>query len=87
MKGADGRLIMRILRAWLDGDKSDRNADLIVAYVIAKAMSGHFGYFKLVIDLIDGKLRPSAEDEMTFETDCTIILPDDAHSAELPKAA
>jgi hypothetical protein len=73
MKGADSRSMMPVLRAWLDGDDSERNADLIAAFVIAKAMSGHFGFFKLVIDLVDGKLHPTAEDEMTFETDCAVV--------------
>ncbi len=36
-------------------------------------MRGHFAYFKLVIDLVDGKVRQTAEDEMTFESDCVLV--------------
>ena len=49
---------------------SDRNARRIAEYVIEKALAGHFGFFRLVLDMVDGKLRQTAEDEMTFEADC-----------------
>ena len=50
-------------------------------------MTGHFGYFKLVLDLVDGKLRPTAEDEMTFEPDCVLVVTDDEQDAEPAIAA
>ena len=43
MIGADSRLTVLALRAWLDGDEGDRNADRLAAFVIEKAISGHFG--------------------------------------------
>ena len=57
MRAADGRTLMLALRAWLDGDDGERNARRIAEYVIEKAIAGHFGFFKLVIDLVDGKLN------------------------------
>ena len=51
------------------------------------SLSGHFGFFKLLINLVDGKLRQTAADELTFETDCTIILADDVRESEVIKAA
>jgi hypothetical protein len=36
--------------------------------------SSYFAYFKLVIDIVDGKRCQSAEDEMIFQTDCVIVV-------------
>lgn len=65
MRAIDSRTLMLALRAWLDEDDGERNAGQIAEYVIEKAIAGHFGYFKLVFDLVDGKLRPTADEEMT----------------------
>jgi hypothetical protein len=40
----------------MDSDESGRNAERVAEFVIAKAMSGHFAYFKLVINLETGVL-------------------------------
>ena len=69
MKPVDHRLFVRALREWIYSDESGRNTERVAEFVIAKAMTGHFAYFKLVIDLVDGKVRPTAEDELTFEAD------------------
>jgi hypothetical protein len=37
-------------------------------------MSGHFGYFKLLIDLVDGKIRPTAEEELTCDFECAAVV-------------
>jgi hypothetical protein len=87
MKTPDSRALMLALRAWMDEDESGRNADRVVEFVYEKAVSGHFGFFKLVIDLVDGKLHPTAEEERTFEADCTIVPTDDGLSTELVMAA
>ncbi len=47
-------------------------------------MSGHFAYFKLVIDLVDGKVRPTAEDEMTFEAECVVVCAQNESDVECP---
>ena len=91
MKTLDSRTLMLAFRAWLDEDESGRNADRIAEFIVEKAMSGHFGYFKLVIDLVDGKLHQTAEDERTFEADCVLIENDDGldkwRQPEVEKAA
>jgi hypothetical protein len=87
MKWADSRSIMLALRAWLDEDDGDENASQIAEYVLQKAIAGHFGFFKLVFDMVDGKLRPTAEDEMTFEDDCVFVVADDGPEAGTAKAA
>ena len=74
MKPVDHRLFVRALREWMDSDESGRNTERVADFVIAKAMTGHFAYFKLVIDLVDGKVRPTAEDELTFEADCVLVV-------------
>jgi hypothetical protein len=84
MKGADSRTLMLALRAWLDGE---RNAGRIAEQVIAKALAGHFAYFRLVLGLVDGKIRPTAEEECTFEPDCVLVVADDRREAGTAKAA
>ena len=69
MKRGDARSMMPILRAYLASDSPDvreRLARRIAEFILEKSMDGHFGYFKLVLDLVDGKLHRTAEDEMTF---------------------
>jgi hypothetical protein len=82
MKTPDSQSLMFALRAWLDEGESGQNADRLVRFVYEKALSGHFGYFKLVIDLVDGKLRPTAEEELIFEADCVLVVPDEGLDVE-----
>jgi hypothetical protein len=85
MTAIDGRTKVLALRAWLYED--ERNLRPVLEYLIDKACAGHFGFFKLVIDLVDGKLHQTAEDEMTFEPDCVLIVADDGRDAEPAIAA
>jgi hypothetical protein len=87
MKTLDGPAFNRALRAWIYRDQTGRNAERVAAFIIEKATSGYFAYFKLVIDLVDGKLRQTAEDEMTFETDCVLVLADIVQDSEMANAA
>ena len=66
MKGTDGRSMMLVLRAYLDGESRevcDRHSGRIAEFVIEKAIAGHFGYFKLVLDLTDAYDRFAASTE------------------------
>ena len=85
MKGADSRTRMLALRAWLNED--ERNARRIAELIYAKALAGHFAYFRLLLDLVDGKIRPTAEEEMTGEADCVLVVADDSRRAEPATAA
>ena len=80
-------IFAQALREWMNSDESGRNADRVAQFVIAKATSGHFAYFKLVIDLVDGKIRPSAEEELTFEADCVVVVVDDERDYNVSRAA
>jgi hypothetical protein len=84
MKTADSRSIMLALRAWLADDDGDQNAQRIAEYVVGRAIAGHFGFFMLLLDVVDGKRRPTAQDEPTFETDCGLVVTDEAFDAERP---
>ena len=86
MKRTDGPSAFRDLRAWLKS-ASESDCDRIAKYVCDQAMSGHFGFFKLLIDLVDGKLRQTAEVELTCETDCVLILIDEERTDNVAKAA
>ena len=85
MKGADSRTLMLALRAWLDED--ERNARRIVELIYAKALAGPFAYMRLLLDMVDGKIRPTAEEEMTGEADCVLVVADDSRRAEPATAA
>jgi hypothetical protein len=63
------------------------NTQWIAEFIIERAMSGHFGYFKLVLDLVDGKLHRTAEDEMTFEPECVLVVADDWRDSATALAA
>jgi len=84
MSEADSRTLMLVLRAWLDDEHSARR---IVEYVIAKAISGHFGYLRFLLNAVEGKIRQTAEEESTFEADCVIVVAGDGRDAETAKAA
>jgi hypothetical protein len=84
MRAIDGRTMGLALRAWLDED--ERNIRPVLEYVIDKAIGGHFGFWKLVIDLVDGKLRQTAEDEMMFEADC-VLAADNGSAIDTANAA
>jgi hypothetical protein len=75
------------LHAWLDGDEDERNGQRLAAFVIEKAISGHFGFFKVLLDLVDGKLRRTAEEETSFEPDCVLVLADDGRESQFVNAA
>jgi hypothetical protein len=77
VKPIEHRLFVQALREWIYSDESGRNAERVAEFVIAKAMSGHFAYFKLVIDLIDGKIRPSVEEELAVEAECVVVVCND----------
>jgi hypothetical protein len=81
------RVMRYALRAWLDGDKSEENAERLALYMIERAIEGHFGFFKLVLDLVDGKLHRTAEDEMTFEGNCVHNLVDETRKSGAVRAA
>jgi hypothetical protein len=54
MKGADARMLLLALRAWLEGEseeEAERNARRLVELTYAKALAGHFAYFRLLLDL------------------------------------
>jgi hypothetical protein len=90
MKRGGTRSMMPILRAYLEGGSSvenDWNAGRIAEFIVEKAMSGHFAYFTLVLDLVDGKLHRTAEDEMTFESDCFLVVNDDRRASSPAIAA
>jgi hypothetical protein len=42
---------------------------------------------KLVLDLVDGKLHRTAEDEMTFAPECVLDVADERWNAATPRAA
>jgi hypothetical protein len=82
MKTPDSRALMLALRAWMEDDESGRNAERVVKYIYEKALSGHFGFFKLAIDLVDGKLHQTAEEEPTVEADCVLVVAAEALDIE-----
>ena len=90
MSGADSRTLMLALRAWLEGESresGEARARRLVELIYAKALAGHFGYVRFLLDAVGGKSRPTAEEEMTGEADCVLVIADDGREAGAAKAA
>jgi hypothetical protein len=87
MKFADGHSIMLAIRAMLDSDDGEEKAQRLVEYVIDRATDGHLGFFKLVLDLVDGKLHKTAGSECTFESNGPVIVADNERDTATVKAA
>jgi hypothetical protein len=87
MKAADGESLILALRGSLDGDDGERKGRRIAEYVIERALAGHFAFFRLVLDLVDGKNRPTAEEEQTYEVDCVLVVADDKRDAKAARTA
>ena len=88
--GADSQSMVPALRAWLDGADGERNADRLAEYIIEKAMGGHFGFFKLLLDMVDGPIARESDDSRIVSHDCTLIIIDDRRgqkSSKLPERA
>ncbi|MGA7499943.1 MAG: hypothetical protein WBX00_24700 [Isosphaeraceae bacterium] len=87
MTAADSRSMVLVLRAWLDGEDGDRNANRLAEYVIEKAISGHFGFFKLLLDMVDGPIDRESDEGRIFPDDRTLIMIDDQRDSEIAEAA
>jgi hypothetical protein len=90
MTGADARTLMLALRAWLDGesrDSGEARTRRLVELIYAKALAGHSGYFRFLLNAVDGKIRPTAEEEITCEADCVLVIAHDGREADAAKAA
>jgi hypothetical protein len=48
------------LRKWLDDDSDGRRHDALAEHVLVRALSPHFGFFKLVIEMRDGPIDPES---------------------------
>ena len=85
MSGANSRMLMLALRAWLDED--ERNPRRIAEHIVNRATAGHFAYFRLLLDMVDGPIRPTAEEEMTGEAEWVSVVADDGWDAATVQAA
>jgi hypothetical protein len=85
MTKADRGMLMFALRPWLDED--EQNARRVVELIYAKALAGHIGYMRFLLDLNDGKIRPTAEEETTGEADCVLVVAGDGREAGTVEAA
>jgi hypothetical protein len=74
--------MMCVLRALLDEDDGNRNADRLARFVIEQALAGHFGYFRFLLNAVDGKIRPTSEKEGTFEANCVLVVADNGREAD-----
>ena len=45
------------------------------------------GYFRFLLDAVDGKIRPTAEEELTGDDDGVLIADDEGRDAENAIAA
>ena len=84
MREFDARSFLPRFRAWLDEDA--RNMELVAEFLIERSISGHFGYFKLLVDLVDGKPHEWAANELTGEVTSSLVVIEAGQDAEYQKA-
>jgi hypothetical protein len=87
MRAADIRSMMLVLRAWLYGGDNDGDARRMDEFIIRKAASGHYGLMRLIFEMVDGKSHKTAEDEVTFEGGCVVVVAEDERESKVVKAA
>ena len=83
MREIDARSFLPRFRAWIDEDP--RNMELVAEFLIERAIGGHFGYFKLLLDLVDGTPEEWAANELTGQVAFSFVVVDARHPAENPK--
>ena len=83
MSEAEARSFLTRFRVWLDEDA--RNMEHVAEFLIERATGGHFGYFRLLVDLVDGNPHEWAANELTGEASCSLIVVDTRHLAQNPK--
>jgi hypothetical protein len=86
MKPTDARSFVLSLRAWLDDDQDDHKLNRLAMFVIERALHGHFGYFKLLLDLVDGPVTPRDE-KCDDASHCIELIAKEARDSELVRAA
>jgi hypothetical protein len=74
MREIDARSFLSRFRAWLD--EEPRNMEYIAEYLIERATGAHFGYFRLLFDLVDGKPNECAANELTGEHSSPLVVVD-----------
>jgi hypothetical protein len=85
MKGTNARSFTMSLRDWLDAD--EQNFGRLAKFVFEKATSPHFGFFKLMVDLVDGPVDPESAPGRIFPDDHTLVIVDELQSYETANAA
>ena len=59
----------------------------LAEYVIEKAISGHFGFFKLLLDMVDGPIGRENDQGRLFPDNRTLVMIADRRDSEIAIAA
>jgi hypothetical protein len=84
MNRDDAGSLLLALRGWLDDERVARR---IAEHVVNRATLGHFAYIRLLLDIVDGPIRLSREEETTGEADWLIVVADNERDARAVRAA
>jgi hypothetical protein len=76
MRVNDARSYTNVLRAWLDADAL--NWERLFEYVCHKAISPHFGFSKLIFELVDGPIYPDTAPGRMFPDDHALVIIEDS---------
>jgi hypothetical protein len=79
------RSFTRVLRDWLE--EEDGNPARLAEFVIGKALGGHFGFFKMVIELKDGPVDPESVPGRIFPDDHALVIVDGRQNVQRAKVA
>jgi hypothetical protein len=79
MSETETRSFLTQFGAWLDQDAW--NMERVAEYLIKRATGGHIGYFRLLLDLVDGKPGESGLDEPMVEAGTLIVVSEEGPGA------
>jgi hypothetical protein len=85
MRVTDAQTYTRGLRAWLDAD--DRNWETLCECIYKRAVSPHFGFFRLMIEKVDGPVDPESAPGRIVPDRRALVVFDDQQSGETASAA
>jgi hypothetical protein len=66
--------IARSLRNWHDADEHGQRLERLTEQILARALSAHFGFFKLLIEKCDGPIDPESGPGRIFPSEHLLAI-------------
>jgi hypothetical protein len=86
MKGKSSRLPTSLLARRPGWENLDQYGEWLAECIVERAIAGHFAFFKLLLDRVEGSIDRGRHDEQTIETGGLIVMLDDRRASGRPGA-